>query len=200
MRKLLILIAAAAVLALPAVASAHVGHGWHHNNGHHHGLFTKLAGTGTSFAGASATASGTVAGSNLLAAGTFTATLSTNWSQSTTKTNDHGALSCAPATLALTITDSASAANTTTGTITGQTCAFTKTDGTIFRGFFGHGTVTGAGTLAGLTGMERAFLTQKSDLSVKGAVFAGVGEVQSLKYTADKTDASHQTGTCDGKH
>jgi hypothetical protein len=200
MRKLLILIAAAAALALPAVASANDGHSGHHNNGHHHGLFTKLTGTSTSFAGASATATGTVAGNNLLASGTFTATLSTNWSLSTTKTNDHGTRICAPATLALTITDSASAANTTTGTITGRTCSFTKTDGTVFRGFFGHGTVTGAGTLAGLTGMERAFLTQKSDLSVKGAVFAGVGEVQSLKYTAEKTDASHHTGTCDGKH
>ncbi|HVA29722.1 MAG TPA: hypothetical protein VMU58_00500 [Gaiellaceae bacterium] len=200
MRRLMILIAAAAVLALPAVASANDGHSSHHNKGHRHGLFTKLTGTGTSFAGTSATATGTVAGKGLLASGTFTATLSTTWSQATTKTRDHGTLSCAPATLALTITDSASAANTTTGTITGKTCAFTKTDGTVVRGFFGNGTATGAGTLAALTGTERAFLSQKADGTVKGAVFAGVGVVLHREFTARENTASNQTGHCTGKH
>ncbi|HWX09456.1 MAG TPA: hypothetical protein VNY33_05725 [Gaiellaceae bacterium] len=195
MRKLMIMIAATAALALPVAASAHDG--WH-NHHHMHGLFTKLSGTGTSFAGASATASGTIAAGNPLASGTFAATLTTDWSHSTSKTGEHGTLVCAPGSLALTLTDSASSANTTSSTVTGQTCAFTKSDGTVFRGFFGKGSVTGAGTLSGLTGMERAFLTQKADGTVHGAVFAGLGEVLGARYTAQKTDAAHATGTCDG--
>jgi len=195
----MILVAAAAVLALPAVASANDGHhDGHHDNGHHHGLFTKLTGTGTSFAGTSATATGTVAGNGLLASGTFSGTLSTTWSQSTTKTNDRGTLVCAPATLALTITDSASIANATTGTIAGKTCTFTKSDGTMFRGFFGNGAVTGVGTLAGLTGSERAFLSQRSDGTVKGAVFAGVGLVLHREFTAREHAAERQDGNRDG--
>jgi hypothetical protein len=218
MRKLLIAIFATAALAIPAAASAHglhhhhgqqghANHGLHvlangmHNGMHMHALFTKLSGTGTSFAGASATASGTIAAGGPLASGTFAATLTTNLSAATTKTNDHGTLSCAPASLALTITDSASAANTASGTLTGKTCSFTKSDGTIFRGFFGKGTVTGAGTLSGLTGTERAFLTQKADGTVKGAVFAGFGEGMGQKvFAAREMDAAHTTGNCDGKH
>jgi hypothetical protein len=201
MRKLLIMIFAAAALALPVAASAHDG--GHFNNGLHHGahgLFTKLAGTGSSFAGNSATASGTIVAGNPLASGTFAATLTTDWSQSTSKTGQHGTLACAPASLALTLTDSASSSNTTSGTLTGKTCTFTKSDGTVFRGFFGKGSVTGAGTLSGVTGMERAFVTQKADGTVKGAVFAGFGQVLGQHYTAQKIDAAHATGTCDGSH
>jgi hypothetical protein len=200
MRKLLIMIFAAAALALPVAASAHNGH---HNHGLHHGmhgLFTKLSGTGSSFAGASATASGSIVAGNPLASGTFAATLTTDWSQATSKTGEHGTLLCAPASLALTLTDSASSSNTASSTVTGKTCAFTKSDGTVFRGFFGKGSVTGAGTLSGLTGMERAFLTQKADGTVKGAVFAGFGQVLGQHYTAQKIDAAHKTGTCDGSH
>ena len=193
MRKLMLLLLATAALALPAAASAH---GWHH---HHHGLFTRLTGTGTSFGGSSATASGSVVAGSPLASGTFAATLTTDLSQATSRTSEHGTLSCAPATLALTVTDSASTANTTSGTLTGKTCTFTKTDGTVFRGFFGKGSITGTGTLSGLTGMERAFLTQKADGTVRGAVFAGFDQVLSAHFTAQKQDAEHHTGgACDG--
>jgi hypothetical protein len=179
MRKLLIAIAAAAALALPAAASAS-GSLW---PVHGHFLFAKLSGTGSTFAATSTTASGSIVAGNPLAGGTFSANLSTNWAQATTKTGDHGTLSCAPATLKLTLTAATSPANTETSTLTGRTCTFTNTDGTVFRGFFGRGVATGTGTLSGLTGTaERAFLRQKADGTVKGIVFAR------------PTLAAHQTG------
>jgi len=192
MRKLLLLVFATAALALPVAASAHDGDHFHH------GLFAKLSGTGSSFGASSATASGTIVAGNRLASGTFAATLATDWSQSTTKSGEHGTLACAPASLKLTLTDSASSANTTSSTLTGKSCTFTKSDGTVFRGFFGRGTVTGTGTLSVITGMERAFLTEKADGSVHGAVFAGFSEILGARFTAQKIDAEHQTGTCDG--
>lgn len=213
MRKLTTTLIAAAALALPTAAFAHDGNGHggnHHGFGHHNGaaLFTKVSGTGTSFALASATASGTIAG-NQLASGTFAASLSTDWTKSDTKTTDHGTLVCAPSTATVTLTDSASTANTATGTLVGKTCDFTKTDGTIFRGFFGKGTVTGTGTLAALTGTERAFLSQKADGTVSGAVFAGSNDpvslnstkqtnrLASLRFTGQQHVAAQKTGNCD---
>jgi len=179
MRKLLIAIAAAAALALPAAASAS-GILWPVDG---HFLFAKLSGTGSTFAAASTTASGSIVAGNPLAGGTFSANLSTNWALASTKTGDNGTLSCAPATLKLTLTAATSPTNTESSTLTGRTCAFTKTDGTVFRGFFGRGVATGAGTLSGLTGTaERAFLRQKADGTVKGIVFAR------------QTLAEHQTG------
>jgi hypothetical protein len=229
MRKLTMTLFAAAALALPTAAFAHNGHGGHHHNfGHHHGaalfmnfsqhhgaaLFTKLSGTGTSFALSSSTASGTFAG-DPLATGTFAANLSSDWTKSETKTTDHGTLVCAPATATVTLTDGASSANTAAGTLTGKTCDFTKADGTIFRGFFGHGSVTGTGTLAGLTGTERAFMSQQADGTVKGAVFAGSNDprsmdnaknmdntkrannLESLRFTGQQNAAALKTGNCD---
>jgi hypothetical protein len=179
MRKLLIAIAAAAALALPAAAAAS-GILW---PVHGHALFAKLSGTGATFAASSTTASGSIVAGSPLAGGTFSANLSTNWAQATTKTGDYGTLSCAPATLKLTLTAATSSANTETSTLTGRTCTFTNTDGTVFRSFFGRGIATGAGTLSGLTGTtERAFLRQKADGTVKGIVFAR------------QTLAAHQTG------
>ena len=60
MRKLLLPLLATAALALPAAAAAH---GLHH---HHHGVFAKVSGTGTSFAGNTATASGSITRSEKL--------------------------------------------------------------------------------------------------------------------------------------
>ena len=176
MRTLMTICATAVALAIPAGALAHDGHGQHHHFGwshHHSAQLAKLTGTGTSFGGATATASGTVAGVDALSTGTFTASLSTNWAASTTKTSDRGALSCAPATAALSVIG-ATTTNTVSSALTGTTCAWTKTDGTIVRTFFGHGTATGAGLLASLTGtIGRAFLFQKADGTVTGSIFAG---------------------------
>jgi hypothetical protein len=222
MRKLTMTLIAAAALALPTAAFAHDGNGsgGHHFGFHHHGggsaLFTKVSGTGASFSLAGASVTGTFTGSPL-ASGTVSATLATNWAQSTTKTSDHGTLVCAPSTATVVLTDSAASANTSTGTLTGKTCSFTKTDGTIFRGFFGKGTVTGTGTLAALTGDERAFLSQKSDGTVSGAVFAGVkttssdktmshdslkstqhsNSLLSIQFKGRQDAAAHKTGNCD---
>ena len=196
MRKLLIILAAVSALALPAAAAAH-GTWWHHD----HALFAKLSGTGTSFGGSSATASGQIVAGHVLSSGTFSASLTTDWTQSTTKTGEHGTLVCAPASLSLTLTDSASSANTESSKITGKSCTFSKTDGTVFRGFFGAGSVTGAGTLASLSGhMERAFLMQKADGTVHGAVFAGFGAVLGREFTSREQFAEHQDGDCGGHH
>lgn len=195
MRKLLIVIGAVAALALPAAASAH-GHWWHHE----HGLFAKLSGTGTSFSSNSATASGTIVSGSVLSAGTFNASLTTDWSKAETKNTEHGTLSCAPSSVALTLVDSASSSNTATSTVTGKTCSFTKSDGTVVRGFFGKGSVTGAGTLGSLAGMERVFLMQKADGTVHGAAFAGFGAVLGAQFTAREHTAEHQDGDCAGHH
>src|SRR3954468_14220030 len=85
---------AGAALALPAAASAH------HRHHHHHALFAKLSGTGTSFAASSATASGSLT-SDKLGAGTYAASITTNWAAATTRTSDRGMLTCAPATATL---------------------------------------------------------------------------------------------------
>ncbi|HEX7524670.1 MAG TPA: hypothetical protein VF327_00110 [Gaiellaceae bacterium] len=213
MKTLMTICAAAIALAIPAGALAHDGHGnngqqankfQHVNMGHHfgwshnHSALAALTGTGTSFGSTTATATGTVKGADALATGTFTATVNTNWAASTTKTFDKGALSCAPATATLALTG-ATATDTLSSSLTGQTCAWTKTDGTIVRTFFGRGTSTGAGTLAPLTGNTgKAFLFQKADGTISGAAFAGMHDVQGLQtFGAREHIAAQKTGNCD---
>ena len=202
MKTLMTICATAIALAIPASALAHDGngHGGKDFRGHHHGNagLVKLAGTGTSFGSATATASGTATSKDSPATGTFAASITTNWAASQTKTFDKGALSCAPATATLTVTG-ATTTNTLSSSLTGKTCAFTKTDGTIVRSFFGNGTVTGAGALASLTGkIGKAFLFQKADGTVSGAVFAGRHEGEGFRtFAVREHDAAHKTGDCD---
>ena len=163
MKTLMTIFAAAVALAIPTGALAHDGHGKHSGWSNHHAALAKLSGTGTSFGGSTATASGSIAGIDVLSTGTFTANLSTNWSAATTKTTDRGTLVCAPATATLSLVGLV-ATNTLSASSTGKTCAWTKTDGTVVRAFFGKGAATGAGTLASLTGTTgKVFLTQKAD-------------------------------------
>jgi hypothetical protein len=159
-----------------------------------------LSGTGTSFGGSTATASGTVKSSDPVSASTFSATLSTNWAAATTKTSEHGTLSCAPATATLSISGTTTT-NTASSSLTGQTCAWTKSDGTVVRTFFGKGSITAAGTLAGLNGTTgKAFLFQKADGTVSGAAFIGRhhDDGEGFKTFAFREHtAAHKTGDCD---
>ena len=110
--------------------------------------------------------------SDKLGTGTFALSLSTNLAAATTHTGEHGAISCAPSTGTLSLTG-ATATNSAKVAATGKECTFTKAGGTlVMRAFFGRGTVTGAGTLASLTGMTaRVLVIQKgSDSSVRGFV------------------------------
>jgi hypothetical protein len=161
MKRLLLPLLAVGAIAVPSTASAHFGFGG----------FAKLSGTGSTFAAASATATGTAV-SDTLGTGTFSLSLSTNLAAATTHTGEHGAISCAPSTGTLTLTG-ATAANHASVAATGRECTFTKAGGTfVMRAFFGRGTVTGAGTLASLTGKSAKVLVfQKgSDSSVRGFV------------------------------
>jgi hypothetical protein len=194
-KKLLIPLIAAAALTVPAGAAAHDG--WHHH--HHHALFAKLSGTGTSFAGSSATAGGSIA-SDKLGTGTFNASIATNWASAQTRTGDKGTLACAPATATLTLTG-ASTANTTTANLTGKTCKWTPAGATAPAGsmFFGKdASVSATGAVANLQGtVEKAFLMQKSDGTVRGAVFAGFDMRRFELFAAREHDASRHTGDCD---
>jgi hypothetical protein len=196
MKRLLLSLLATAALVTPTAA---FGHGWWH---HHHAVLAKLTGTGTSFGGATASASGTLAGrSDKLATGTFSVSLTNDLSKATTKTFDRGTLTCEPATASLTLTDSASSANKVTAALAGKTCTWTKTGSTdVVRAFFGRGTATGAGTLAALTGKTaKTFLLEKADGSVKGAVFAGRRGERSLLFSLGERRAEHESG-CDRDH
>lgn len=187
MKKIMLALFATAALAVPGAALAHGGH---------HATLAKLTGTGTSFAGSSATASGSIAMSAKLGTGTFSATLTNDTAKATTRTGDRGTLSCAPSTATLTLTG-ATASNTLTGTLTGKTCTWTPKTGTAISAFFGRGTVTGAGALAGLTGKTgKAFLMQKSDGTVKGAVFAGSRGERSLLFSLGERHARQAAGDC----
>jgi hypothetical protein len=194
MKKTLITLIATAALAAPAAALAHDGHrqqGRHHG----HGLYAKLTGTGTSFSGGTATASGTIAKGTLLASGTYSASLTTTWSSATTKTSEKGTLSCAPATATLSVVGAVTT-NTVSSTLTGKTCAFTKTDGTVVRGFIGKGTADGNAELAGLDGNgAKLYLMQKSDGSVTGAVWAGSRE--NVLFFKSELQAKLKSGDCD---
>ena len=198
MRTLMTICVAAAALAIPAGALAHDGHGGHHHFGHHASL-AKLSGTGTSFGGATATATGTVVGADALSTGTFSATLSTNWTAATSKTSDRGTLSCAPATATLSVVGATTTNTLSSSALAGKTCAWTKSDGSTVRAFFGKGTVTAAGTLAALNGQTgKAFLFQKADGTVKGGVFAGMHTDSRLSlFAVREHDAASETGNCD---
>ena len=188
MRKLVISAVAAAALALPAGAAAHGS--WFG----HHGTFARLAGTGSSFAGTSANVSGSISVSEKLGAGTFSASISTDWTKATTRSGDHGTLKCAPATASLKLTG-ATTSNTLSSTLTGKTCTWTPSSGSVVSGFFGRGAATGAGTLAGLSGTTaKAFLMQRADGSVHGAVFAGHRGEESFVFAAGERRADHDCG------
>jgi hypothetical protein len=198
MKKTLIMLIVGAALALPAGAFAHDG--WKHGH-HHHGnaLFAKLSGTGTTFSGSTATASGSISRGSLLSTGTFNATLTTNWSAATTKTFDKGSLSCAPSTASLSV---ASGADTVASSLTGKTCSFTKTDGTVIRAFFGKGTADGAGTLASLDGhVSKLWLVQKADGTVAGAAWVKGNDnndnsLMNALFVKGERQAKHSSG-CD---
>jgi hypothetical protein len=192
MKKTLITLIATAALAAPTAALAHGGHGKHWRG---HGLYAKVSGTGTAFSGTTATATGTIAKGTLLDGGTFNASVTTTWSSATTKTFGKGTLSCAPATATLSVVGTTTA-NTVGGNLTGKTCAFTKTDGTVVRAFFGKGTATAAGALATVNGTRaKLYLLQKADGSVTGAVFAGSNGTSSL-FALGERQAAHTTGDC----
>jgi hypothetical protein len=194
MKKVLLPLLATAALVAPAAASAHHGwFGWH-------ALLAKVSGTGTSFASASATASGKAIGT-MNVTGTFSASISSDWTKATSHTGMGGTLSCAPATATLTITG-AVATDTAKGSLTGKTCKWTPTTGSTVSAFFGRGITTGAGALASLTGStEKAFLTQKSDGTVAGAVFAGMHSMMNGMFASDfaarEHDAANKTGHSD---
>ena len=173
---------AAAVLALPAVASAH--HGKHHHWGWRHAaLYAKVSGTGTL-----ASASGTMQ-SPKLGTGTFTSAVTTTGA-ATTKTFDRGTLSCAPATA----TVSLAGTSTVTASLTGKSCTWTPAGSATSTSMFW-------GRDADLNGMTaKAFLVQKSDGTVKGAVFAGVNRELLHQFSVRLGDASHHTGDCDHDH
>ena len=141
MKKLLISILVA--LALPAAASAH-----------HQGLYARLSGTGTL-----ASANGTMS-SMKLGTGTFHSTVSVTGA-ATTRTGEHGTLSCAPATATVTLTGT----STVSSTLTGRTCTFTRAGTTTAAGslFFGRNATTNL----------KAFLVAKADGTVHGAVVTG---------------------------
>lgn len=192
MKKLLLALIATAALLSPAAASAHAN--WF---SHHHRMLAKVTGTGTSFASASATASGTATGNAALGTGTFSATITTDTAKAVTHTGKRGTLTCAPATAALKLTG-ATATNTLASTLTGKTCTWTPTGGAAVSAFFGRGTATGAGTLAGMTGAsEKAFLTRKADGTVRGAVFAATHRMFSVEFASQERDAAKHTGHCD---
>jgi len=162
MNKLLISFVAAAALAAPSSALA-----W---GGDHHGVrfgvtFAKLSGTGSSFGGTTAPASGSIVAGNDHPNGHFSVSLSTTWSSATTKTwtdsdgdADDGtyAVSCAPATASLTLSNG----STSTSSLTGKTCSLTV-----------NGTVKGYGFFGGdSTHAVHAFLKQDSSGKVTGTV------------------------------
>ena len=193
MKQLLTSLIAVTALALPAAASAHDGHGWHHRS-----LLASVSGMGASLANPSAAVSGSIGRSEKLGTGTFAATVTTDWAKAATRTTMRGTLACAPSTAALTLTG-ATASNTLSSMLTGKTCKWTPTGGTTTNAFFGRGTATGAGALASLTGKTaKAWFVQKSDGSVKGAVFAGSREERSLSlFAVGERRTKHAAGDCD---
>jgi hypothetical protein len=161
MRRLLLPLAAAAALALPAGALAWGGD--HHR--YFHGMFAAVSGTGTSFGGATASATGSIVAGNDHPNGHFNAAFTTTWGSSQSKTftdndgdNDDGTttVSCAPSSVTLTLTNG----TTSTATLSGKTCSTTRNGTTKYR-FFGAST----------TGVH-AFL-REDGTTVKGLVASG---------------------------
>jgi hypothetical protein len=181
MRKLLITLVSAASLAVPATASAHHGkqHGQHWGR-HHAALYAKLSGTGT-LAGAQ----GSIA-STKLGTGTFTSAVAAT-AAPTTKTFDRGTLSCAPATATISLVGS----STVTANLVGKSCAWTPKGSTASTSMFW-------GRDADLNGAAaQGFLVQKSDGTVKGALFSGVDKHLMRRFSVRLKDASHHHGDCD---
>lgn len=171
-KTLLIPLLAAAALAAPASALGWWGH-------HPHAvLAARLSGTGTSLGGATATSTGTIlAGS--LGTGTYGASFSTTWSGAKTRTFENGAsVACAPSNATVVLHANGSATDTATGSLTGRACTFTKADGTVVRAYMGSGSVTGAGSLAKTSGVERALFVEHADGTVKGYVVVGTPPVE----------------------
>jgi hypothetical protein len=198
--KLITTLIAVAALAVPTAALAHDGgkHGKLFRHHHSHGLFAKLSGTGSSFSGANATATGSVSKGSLLSSGTFSASLNTNWGSATSKTFSKGTLACAPSSATLTI--AASTGNAVTSNLTGKACSFTKSDGSVVRAFFGKGSSDGAGTLAGLDGTRaKLWLVQKADGTVKGAAWAARMHRENVLFVKSEREAKHTSG-CDHDH
>jgi hypothetical protein len=155
-------------------------------------LFAKLSGTGTSFGTGSATSTGTIAG-RPLGAGTYSATVTTDWSQ--VADDGHGG-SCAPATATLGLVDGASSADTLADAVTGKTCAVASNDRDVAYVFFGTSTVSSAaGTLAGVSGSGRVLLVEKTDGTVEGFAFAGFKGVREHSFVSY---ATHDANGCDG--
>jgi len=189
MRKLLFPLLAAAALVVPAGALAHDG--WHH-----HSVLARVSGTGSTFGAATASASGSIARSDKLGTGTFSVSLSTDWTKAMSHAGDRGTVSCAPSTATLTLTG-ATTTNIVTSSLTGRACTWTPKTGNAVSAFFGRGTATGAGALATLTGKTaKAFLVRKADGTVKGAVFAGSRGERSLLFSLGERQARHDTGDC----
>src|SRR5262245_23665659 len=189
MKRVLINLIAGAALVAPTTALAPGGLPYHHSLG----VFAKLSGTGSSFSGTTASATGSVTKGSRLDSGTFTASLTTNWSAATSKTFDKGTLACAPATATLNVTGTPG--NAVSSNLTGKTCSFTKTDGTVVRSFFGRGMAGGTGTFAGLNGLRaKLWLFQRSDGTVNGAAWvAGMAKTNVLSVKGDRT-VKHTSG------
>jgi hypothetical protein len=189
MRKLLFPLLAAAALVVPAGALAHDG--WHH-----HSLLARVSGTGSTFGAATASASGSIARSDKLGTGTFSVSLSTDWTKAMSHAGDRGTVSCAPSTATLTLTG-ATTTNIVTSSLTGRACTWTPKTGNAVSAFFGRGTAMGAGALATLTGKTaKAFLVRKADGTVRGAVFAGSRGERSLLFSLGERQARHDAGGC----
>ena len=189
MKTLLFPLLTAAALAVPAGALAHDG--WPH-----HAVLAKVFGTGSTFGAATASASGSIARSEKLGAGTFSASLSTDWTKAASRTGDRGTVSCAPSTATLTLTG-ATTSNTVTASLTGKACTWTPKTGDAVNAFFGRGTATGAGALATLTGKTaKTFLVRRADGTVKGAVAAGSRGARSLLFSLGERRARHDAGDC----
>jgi hypothetical protein len=131
MKRILILVLAASALAVPATASAWFGRT-------SHALIGAVSGTGTSFASATATASGNVVKGSQFANGHFSLSLSTTWTSAKSHTFPRITVSCAPATATLTLT---AGSTTKTLSLTGRTCSIAF-DGTTRYGFMGRDPTT----------------------------------------------------------
>jgi len=183
MRKLILPLAAAAALAAPTSALAWGSHHGHHGKSHAGGVgvsfavnakagsdqdnandghaqsnatFEKLSGTGTSFGGTTATATGSIVKSSDHPNGHFSVSLASTWPSATTKSFNGGSVSCAPATASVTLSNG----TTSTTSYTGKTCSWTA-DGTTKYVFLGKAS---DGTRA---------LLKEDGTTVTGAVIGG---------------------------
>jgi len=157
MRRLILGVAGALVLATATAASAFACHG-------HHGAVEKLTGTASGLSGASGSASGTIAAGKPLSGGTFTISISTDWTKA--KSGKHG--SCAPATgtVSLVGTDSS---DSITANLHGFTCTVTDSTHNVDAVFGARAKVTGStGAAAKVGGCGHVFVAEKTDGTAKG--------------------------------